>query len=115
MWDCETERLGKQKCTPTGFALHGIAELLGFVGLLILAVTGLSLVYRWGTGDFHSGLFWLLTIPFGIGFVSEAMFQFSWWLAVRKDFNFDYDTGVVTWNDNGQKRSFKYDPKHPNA
>jgi hypothetical protein len=26
MWDSETERLGKKACTPTGYALHGLAD-----------------------------------------------------------------------------------------
>ena len=113
MWDCETERIGKRKCTPIGFALHGIAELTGFIGLLVLAAMGLFLAYRWIAGDFDAGLFWLLLIPIGVGIVSEVMFQFSWWLAMRKNFNFDYDSGTVTWDEDGVQQSFKYDPKHP--
>jgi hypothetical protein len=26
MWNSETERIGKQRCTPLGYALHGISE-----------------------------------------------------------------------------------------
>ena len=37
-WDHESERLGKKRCTPTGSALHVVAEWIGFVGLLALLV-----------------------------------------------------------------------------
>ena len=39
MWDNESQRIGKQKCTPKGYNLHVIAELLGFIGLLVVSVT----------------------------------------------------------------------------
>ena len=28
MWDNESQRIGKQKCTPAGYALHVIAEMV---------------------------------------------------------------------------------------
>lgn len=35
-WDHESQRIGKQKCIPVGYALHVIAGMIGFVGLLLL-------------------------------------------------------------------------------
>lgn len=35
MWDNESQRIGKRKCTPAVYALHAIAEMIGFAGLLI--------------------------------------------------------------------------------
>ena len=34
MWFDEVERIGKQQCTPAGYALQRIGDLIGFVGLL---------------------------------------------------------------------------------
>ena len=40
MWDNESERIGKQRCTPLGYALHVVSDLIGFLGLLLLLATG---------------------------------------------------------------------------
>jgi len=31
IWDNESQRIGKQKCTPLGYKLHGTAEGLGLI------------------------------------------------------------------------------------
>ena len=59
MWDSESERIGKQKCTPLGYKLHGISDLIGFASLLLLLVTGVYLRYRSVVGTYHSTLLWL--------------------------------------------------------
>jgi hypothetical protein len=43
MWDNEAERIGKQKCTPLGYALHAISDLIGFIALLLPRLSR----YRW--------------------------------------------------------------------
>ena len=63
MWDHESQRIGKQKCTPIGHAIHGVAELIGFVGLLLLFVAPVVLAWRWFAGTFHAPLLWLLAVP----------------------------------------------------
>ena len=50
-----------------GYALHAIAELIGFIGLLLLIGIAVFLGYRGITGNFNLLLFWLIGIPFGIG------------------------------------------------
>lgn len=108
-WDNESERLGKQKCTPTGYTLHVIAELIGFVGLLLLLATPFMLAWKWLAGTLHSSHFWLLGgVALGLGIVSEILFQFSWWLAIRKGFHYDYENREASWIEAGERRSYKY-------
>jgi hypothetical protein len=108
MWDNESQRIGKQKCTPAGYALHVIAELIGFVGLLVLLATTGVLGWRGVSGAFHARQLWLLAVPFGLGIVSEVLFQFSWWLALRKGFQYDYERREASWMEAGERRSYKY-------
>ena len=110
MWDNESQRIGKQKCTPAGYALHGIAELIGFAGLLaLLAVLGF-LAWELLAGAFRASLLWLLVPPLGLGVVSEALFQYSWWLALRKGFRYDYERREASWLEQGEIRTYKNTP-----
>ena len=108
MWDNESQRIGKQKCTPWGHTMQGIAELLGFIGLLLLLGVGIYLGYRGVSGTFQAVLFWLLVIPFGIALVSQGLYQFSWVLAARKGFEYDYDKREASWIENGERVSYSY-------
>lgn len=110
MWSHESERLGKQKCTPTGYVLHGVAELIGFIGLLSLFAVLLILVWLAITGGFHARSLWLLAVPFGVGLISEALFQFSWWLARRRGFQFDNESREACWMEAGERRTYRYPP-----
>ena len=107
MWDNESQRIGKQKCTPTGYALHGIAEMIGFVGLLTLLAVPAVLAWKSFTGTFHASLFWLLAAPFGLGIISEVLFQYSWWLALRKGFRYDYERREASWMEGGERRTYQ--------
>jgi hypothetical protein len=108
MWYHESERIGMRKCTPTGYALHVIAELIGFVGLLLLLVVPVVLVWRGVAGDFHATDLWLLAVPFGPGVISEVLFQYSWRLALKKGFRFDYERSEASWVEAGQRRTYRY-------
>ena len=108
MWYSESQRLGKQKCTPTGYTLHVIAELIGFVGLLLLLVVPLILFSAWVLGTFRTSLWWLFAIPFSLGVLSEVLMQFSWWLALRKGFQYDYERSEASWIEAGERRTYKY-------
>lgn len=108
MWDSESQRIGKQKCTPTGYTLHVIAELIGFVGLLILLAALAVLVWKWLAGTFRSSLFWLPAAAFGLGIISEVLFRYSWWLALRKGFRYDYDRREASWLEGGERRTCEY-------
>jgi hypothetical protein len=108
MWDHESQRIGKQKCTPTGYALHGIGEMIGILGLLFLFVAPTILVCKWSSGTFEAALFWLLAVPFGLGVVSEILVQLSWRLALRKGFKYDYERCEASWIEAGERRTYKY-------
>jgi hypothetical protein len=108
MWDHESQRIGKQKCTPMGYAIHVIAELIGFMGLLLLLVAPVVWVWKGFAGTFHISLLWLLGMPFCLGIISEVLYQYSWWLALRKGFHYDYERCEASWVEAGGRRSYKY-------
>ncbi len=108
MWYHESQRIGKQKCTPTGYTLHVIAEMIGFVGLLLLFIVLADWIWKVFTGDFHASLLWLLALPLCLGVISEILYQFSWRLALRKGFHYDYERCEASWTDDGQRRTYQY-------
>jgi hypothetical protein len=110
MWDHESQRIGKQKCTPAGYALHGIADLLGFVGLILFLGLGAYLAFKRVAGGFRASLLWLLAIPFGVGLVSDVLYHYSWVLARRRGFTYDYDTSVASWDEDGKRITYKWEP-----
>lgn len=109
MWDNESQRIGKQKCTPLGYTLHVIADLIGAIGLLILFVTGAYLAYRGVSGTFHKTLYWLLAIPFGFALVGQVLFQISWSLAYKRGFEYDYENREASWIEDGERRTYRWD------
>jgi hypothetical protein len=108
MWSHESERIGKKKCTPAGYALHVLAELIGFIGLLFLLAVPVLLAYRGLTSTFHISLLWLLTVPICLGVVSEVSYQYSWYLAHRKGFHYDGERSEASWTDAGECRTYKW-------
>jgi hypothetical protein len=108
MWDHESERIGKQKCTPSGYALHVISDLIGIVGLLLLLGTGVYLGYRGIVGNFRTGLLWLFVVPFAIAFIGSAMYRYSWMLAHKRGFRYDCDACEASWIENGQRQTYKW-------
>jgi hypothetical protein len=108
MWDNESQRIGKQKCTPIGYTLHAVAELVGFVGLLLLLILLIVLVWKEIAGTFQISLLWLLMIPFSFGIISELLYQYSWKLALRKGFHYDYELREASWIEAGERRFYKY-------
>lgn len=87
MWYSQSQRIGKQRCTPFGYTLHVIATQLGFYGLLILADVSGYFEYKTVNGAFPLPLWQLLIIPFTVGCIAQALFLFSWWLAEKKTLN----------------------------
>ena len=108
MWDHESQRIGKQKCTPVGYALHGVAELIGFAGLLSLFIVPLDLGYKAITGTFHASLLWAMAVPLCFGIISEVLYQYSWMLALRKGFKYDYELCEASWIEAGDRRTYKW-------
>ncbi len=109
MWDHESQRIGKQKCTPVGYELHGIAELLGFLGLLLFIIVCVYLLGRRSLGIFDIRQLWLMAIPFGMGLIAEFLYHYSWRLAIRKGFTYNYDTQEASWMEDGKKQTFKWE------
>jgi hypothetical protein len=108
MWYSESQRIGKQKCTPIGYAIHVVAGLLRLISLLSLFGTLAHFAHRGIAGTFTASLLWLLAVPFGLGFISEVLYQYSWKLAMRKGFQYDYERDEASWMEAGQRRSYKY-------
>jgi hypothetical protein len=108
MWDNESQRIGKRKCTPAGYALHVTAEVVGFAGLLILLAVLGFLAWEWIAAAFRVSLLWLLAPPLGLGVVSEALLRYSWRLALKKGFRYDCERREASWSASGQRRTYKY-------
>lgn len=108
MWYSESERTGTQKCSPTGYVLRGIADIIGLLGLVFLFVVPAVLVWNWFSGVFQASLWWLFALPFGLGAVSEALFQFSCSLSRRRGFHYDYEKDEASWLEAGELRRYKY-------
>ena len=106
MWFDEVERIGKQRCTPFGYALQGIGDLVGFLGLLFLVGMPVYLAYRGVVGTFYWSLLWLLAVPFLIGIVGRGMVELSWWIAFSKKFHFDFERRESSWIEAGETRSY---------
>ena len=108
IWFDEVERIGKQRCTPFGYALQGVGELIGFVGLLALLGVPFYLAYTVVAGSFLWSLLWLLAVPVVLGIVGSVLVSFSWSLASRKQFRYDYGRRVSSWVEGGQERFYTY-------
>jgi hypothetical protein len=108
MWNNESERIGKQKCTPIGYALHVISDYLGLIGLLLLVGIGAFLTYRGVAGTFHSVWLWLFAVPFGLAIVGSILYRYSWFLAYKKGFSYDFDEREASWIENGQRQTYKW-------
>jgi hypothetical protein len=109
MWDHESQRIGKYRCTPLGYKLHGIAELLGFIGLFLLLVVLAYLGCRKQDGTFQVWLWWLLAAPLGVGLVSECLYCYSWKLAARRGFQYNGETHEASWMEGGQRQVYRWE------
>jgi len=106
MWDNEVERIGKQKCTPLGYTLHVISDMLGFLGLVtILIIIG---VMAWKTifDTFHYAIFWLFAVPVCMGVLSEVLFKLFWSLALSRGWQYDRENLEASWMEAGERRTF---------
>jgi hypothetical protein len=50
-----------------------------------------------------------MAIPFGMGLIAEFLYNYSWRLAIRKGFTYNYDTQEASWMEDGQRRTFKWE------
>lgn len=110
MWDHESQRLGKKRCTPIGFMLHTISDLIGFIALLFMLAISFYLMYTGFRGIASWSSLWLYIIPFAIAIVGNLLHGYSWHLARKRQFEYDYDRCVATWIDeHGKRQSYKYE------
>jgi len=107
MWDNESQRIGKQRCTPLGYALHATAEWLGFISFFLLLGVCIFLGYKVVFKTFRASLLWLVAVPFGLGFMGEVMYRLSWWMARRKGFEYDWDAREASWYQDGKRVTYK--------
>ena len=124
MWYHESERVGKQRCTPTGYMLHVISDLIGFIALICLLGVLIYLVYARIRGQFTWGMLWFLVVPFTIAIAGNILHSYSWYLADiagnilhsyswyladKHQFKYDYEKAISTWvNESGVQQSYKY-------
>lgn len=108
MWFDEVQRIGKLRCTPAGYTLQQIGEIVGFVGLMMLLILPPYIVYRLAMGSFSWSLLWWVPVPFILGITGEVIVGISWSLALQKQFLYDYERRVSTWIEDGVERSFTY-------
>jgi hypothetical protein len=108
MWDNEAERIGKLKCTPLGYRLHLVSDLIGFAGLLSLLGSVGLLIYRGFLGTFQPSLLWLLVVPVGLGIIGSALFDLSWRLAWKRGYEYDAESRTASWIEGGERRTYNY-------
>jgi hypothetical protein len=108
MWDNEAERIGKQRCTPVGYALHVTSDLLGLFALLLLLGVVAYLAFRGIFGTFHASLLWLIAIPLVLAIIGTSLYRISWVLADRRGFHYDYEARQASWLVDGQRQTYKY-------
>jgi hypothetical protein len=111
MWDSENQRLGLKLCTPLGYTLISVGDLIGMVlGLFTLVAIPVYLAYKLFAGQFSTRLLLLLLIPIGFGILGRVVFEVGWVLARRKQFHYDF-TRTACWKDGDKIRSFPPEPE----
>lgn len=108
IWDSESERIGKQKCTPLGATLHSCSDLLGLMSQLSLPTILAILLRNLFRGTFQRHSLWLLLVPYLLTNIARFLYSYSWKLADRKGFRYG-DDRVARWIEDGQERTFKYE------
>jgi len=106
MWDSENQRLGLKACTPFGYFLHEIGDGIGFVGLFLFVAEPLYLAYRAIVHQFYWHLCWWLLVPIAIGILGRIIYEISWRVAAKKEFNYDAESRIATWIEAGNVRMF---------
>ncbi|MGB0596558.1 MAG: hypothetical protein ACPGLY_07715 [Rubripirellula sp.] len=99
MWDHESQRVGKQKCTPVGYMLHGISDLIGFIAIICLLGVIIYLAYACIRGEFTIGTRRYLLIPFTLAIPGNVLHSYYWYLADMRHFKYDYGKSTSTWVD----------------
>jgi len=108
MWDSKSQRIGKLKCTPKGYALQGFAELLGLIGLILLIGIVTWLIRASVSGNLEGPQLWLIAVPFAIGIIAQLLWNASWTAALRKGFEYDEEAEMASWIEEGKRVTYRY-------
>lgn len=110
MWQDEVQRIGKKRCTPTGYRLHGVSDLIGFVALILLLGVTCHLIYSTCVGTATWLSLWMLFISFGLAITGNMLHSYSWHLANTRQFKYDYEKRIATWcNRDGGVETYTYE------
>jgi len=108
MWDTETQRIGKMRCSNRAYSLHVNAELIGFCGALLFFGFCIWFVATWLISAWSTPTYWLFVIPLTLGILSEILFQYSWIMVNRKGYRYDAEGDRVTWTEGDQEQTYSY-------
>lgn len=106
MWDSENQRLGMKACTPLGYTVRGVGDLIGYGGLILLLAMLGYLTFRFFRDQFLVRDILLLLIPLTAGVVGRLLLVVGWKLATKKQFQYDCDTRIARWIEDGHERAF---------
>jgi hypothetical protein len=103
MWDHESQRIGKKKCSQFAYHMHVTSDLIGFIALLALIYGLYSLVFH----EWRNSLF-LIGLSIMAAIFGNILHGYSWSLVEKKNFKYDYENAVSTWIESGKKVTYKY-------
>jgi hypothetical protein len=110
MWDSQSQRIGMMKCTYLGYILQAIARILGSIGFLLFpGIIIFLIMYTIVSDTFNSSLYWLFSIPFAFGLIAEILFLSGWYLAGKKDFDYNHETREASWTENGKQIKYRWE------
>lgn len=109
MWDNESQRIGKMKCTPMGYNLHVLSDLIGLLGILCFVSIIVFFVVMIIKGSFRPTYFWLLLIPVSLDVVMMIVHAYSWRLASRKGFEYDYESCEASWFEGEKRITYRFE------
>lgn len=108
MWDSESQRIGKMKCTPMGYKLHGISDGLGFLGLLCFIGLIIFLTVLGFRGSFKYSYLWLFLIPFCLDVLATLLHAHSWRMAEKNGFEYNFESREAGWIEDGERIVYKW-------
>lgn len=97
MWDSEIERIGFRKCSPAGYQIRHLGELVGFIGLVWFVGALLYLLYTAVTLSFTLASLRLLLWPLALGVLSDILVLISRMAVNRKDFQYNEGERRSSW------------------
>lgn len=109
MWDNESQRIGKMKCTHLGYKLHGISDGLGFLGLFCFIGIIIFLVISGVMGGFRLAYLWLFLVPFCLDVLATLLHAHSWHMAEKNGFEYDYENREASWIEDGKRIVYKWE------